>query len=135
MSNQLSTKPKQDHSGAIPEDQEPNPSGATRPPNRSAPFTKEFTRLVAKLRAETQEHPEQSDIPPVTFHGLRHSHATQLLKAGIHPKIAQERLGHSTIAVTLDLYSHVTETMQEDAARMVDNALRVAINERTNGEQ
>jgi integrase len=104
-------------------------------PKSPRAFTKEFTRLVVKLRAETREHPKEPDIPPVTFHGLRHSHATQLLKAGIHPKIAQERLGHSTIAVTLDLYSHVTETMQEDAARMVDNALRVAINERTNREQ
>ncbi len=63
-----------------------------------------------------------------------HSHATQLLRAGIHPKIAQERLGHSTIATTLDLYSHVTDTMQDDAARRVDSAIRAAINERTKGE-
>jgi len=55
--------------------------------------------------------------------GLCHSHATQFLKAGIHPKIARERLGHSTIEVTLDLYSYVTETMQDDAARRIDIAL------------
>ncbi len=103
-------------------------------PRSPRAFTKEFSRFVAKLRAETQEDPERPDVPPVTFHGLRHSHATQLLKAGIHPKIAQERLGHSTIAVTLDLYSHVTKTMQDDAARRVDAALRLAINERTNGK-
>jgi hypothetical protein len=42
--------------------------------------------------------------------------------AGVHPKIAQERLGHSTISVTLDLYSHVTATMQEDAAAKIDAA-------------
>jgi site-specific recombinase XerD len=47
----------------------------------------------------------------VRFHDLRHSHATHLLVAGVHPKVAQERLGHSTITTTLDLYSHVTETM------------------------
>jgi integrase len=41
------------------------------------------------------------------------------LKAGVHPKIVQERLGHSTIAVTLGIYSHVTEGMQEDAAERV----------------
>ena len=79
-------------------------------------FTKEFTRLISRL-----------DIPHITFHGLRHSHATQLLGAGIHPKIAQERLGHSTIATTMDLYSHVTESMQEDAAARIDDALRAAI--------
>jgi integrase len=45
---------------------------------------------------------------------------------GVHPKVAQERLGHSTIAVTLDLYSHVTATMQEDAAARVDAAFQSA---------
>ena len=104
-------------------------------PKSPRPFNKDFTRFVAKLRTETREFPKRPDIPPITFHGLRHSHGTQLLKAGIHSKIARERLGHSTIPVTLDLHRHVTETMQEDAARMVDKALRVAINERTNGEQ
>ncbi len=65
--------------------------------------------------------------PRLRFHDLRHTHATQLLLAGVHPKIAQERLGHSTIAVTLDLYSHVTPTMQEDAAARIDAAFRGAI--------
>jgi integrase len=68
-----------------------------------------------------------SDFPRVRFHDLRHSHATQLLLAGVHPKVAQERLGHSTISTTLDLYSHVTETMQEDAAGRLDAAFRGAI--------
>ena len=88
-------------------------------PRSPRAFTKEFTRLVAKL-----------DIPRTTFHGLRHSHATQLLRAGIHPKIAQERLGHSTIATTMDLYSHVTDTMQEDAAAQIDAGLQAAIGKR-----
>ena len=47
--------------------------------------------------------------------------------AGVHPKVAQERLGHSSISTTLDLYSHVTETMQEDAAAKLDTAFRNAI--------
>ncbi|URJ67494.1 tyrosine-type recombinase/integrase [Paenibacillus polymyxa] len=47
------------------------------------------------------------------FHDLRHTHATLLLKAGIHPKIVQERLGHSSINVTLDTYSHVLPNLQE----------------------
>jgi integrase len=66
-------------------------------------------------------------VPRVRFHDLRHSHATQMLSAGIHPKIAQERLGHSTISTTLDLYSHVTDTMQQDAATRLDSILGSAI--------
>jgi integrase len=67
----------------------------------------------------------------VRFHDLRHSHATQLLLDGIHPKIAQERLGHASIATTLDLYSHVTDTMQNEAAARLDAAFKNAIT-RTN---
>jgi hypothetical protein len=48
------------------------------------------------------------------------------LAGGVHPKIAQERLGHSTITITLDLYSHVTETMQQDAALQLDASYRAA---------
>jgi integrase len=85
-------------------------------PMQPRSLTHEFTRLVGRLK----------DIPRVRFHDLRHSHATQLLLAGVHPKVAQERLGHSTIAVTLDLYSHVSATMQEDAAAKIDAAFRGA---------
>jgi site-specific recombinase XerD len=53
-------------------------------------------------------------------------HATQLLLAGVHPKVAQEQLWHSTISVTLDLYSHVSATMQEDTAAKIDAAFRDA---------
>jgi integrase len=65
------------------------------------------------------------DFPRVRFHDLRHSHATQLLAGGVHPKIVQERLGHSSIAVTMDLYSHVSETMQSDATAKLDQAYRL----------
>ena len=64
------------------------------------------------------------DLPSVRFHDLRHSHATQLLAAGLHPKIAHERLGHSTIAVTMDIYSHVTAQMHGDAAAKLDAAYK-----------
>jgi integrase len=57
---------------------------------------------------------------PLHFHLLRHTHATQLLLAGVHPKVAQERLGHSTVAMTMDIYSHVTEQLQDDAAAKID---------------
>jgi integrase len=79
--------------------------------------THQFNRLVSRIK----------DMPRVRFHDLRHSHATQLLLAGVHPKVAQERLGHATITTTLDLYSHVTDTMQVDAATRLDAAFQSAI--------
>lgn len=58
----------------------------------------------------------------IRLHDLRHSHATHMLGAGVHPKIASERLGHSKVGITLDLYSHVLPGMQDGAAAQV-NAL------------
>lgn len=63
-------------------------------------------------------------IPHMTIHGLRHTHATLLLQLGVHPKVVQERLGHSTISTTLNIYSHVTPTMQRDAVTRLANLLR-----------
>lgn len=57
-----------------------------------------------------------SGLPPITLHGLRHSHATLALTAGVHPKIVSERLGHSSVALTMDVYSHVVDGMQAAAA-------------------
>lgn len=65
-------------------------------------------------------------LPAYRFHDLRHAHATHLLASGAHPKVASERLGHSKIGITLDLYSHVMPGMQEDAAARVDAALQAA---------
>jgi integrase len=59
-------------------------------------------------------------LPRIRFHDLRHSAATLLLGLGIHPKIVSEMLGHSQIAITLDLYSHVTATMQQEAVRALE---------------
>ncbi len=80
-------------------------------------LTHEFVRILAQAK----------DLPRIRFHDLRHSHATHLLAGGVHPKIAQERLGHSSVGITLDLYSHVLPGMQADAAAKVDVALREAI--------
>lgn len=55
------------------------------------------------------------DLPTISLHGLRHTHATLLLELEVPPKVVQERLGHSSIAITMDLYSHVTPTMQKTA--------------------
>jgi integrase len=67
------------------------------------------------------------NLQRVRLHDLRHTHATQMLKNGVHPKIAQERLGHPSIAITLALYSHVLPGMQDEAAEGLDRALRAAI--------
>lgn len=63
----------------------------------------------------------------VRFHDLRHTHATQLLRAGVHPKVVSERLGHASIGITLDTYSHVLPGMQEEAAEKIDAGPRAAL--------
>ncbi|MDX0574604.1 tyrosine-type recombinase/integrase [Sinorhizobium medicae] len=85
-------------------------------PLKPVSLTHEWTRLLAK-----------TSLPRIRFHDLRHTHASQMLAAGVHPKVASERLGHSTIGITLDLYSHVMPGMQADAAEQVDAALQAAI--------
>lgn len=62
----------------------------------------------------------RSGLPHVRFHDLRHGHATLMLMKGVHPKIVSERLGHSTIGITLDIYSHVLPTMQTEAVKAFD---------------
>jgi integrase len=64
----------------------------------------------------------------MTLHGLRHSHASHMLAENVHPKIVQERLGHSSIGITLDIYSHLMPNMQGDAAKAVDGVMRAALN-------
>jgi integrase len=62
-------------------------------------------------------------MPEIRLHDARHSHASLMLKQGIHPKIVQERLGHASIQITLDTYSHVAPGLQEAAAARFDEAL------------
>jgi len=65
----------------------------------------------------------KASLPHIRLHDLRHTHASLLLQAGVHPKIVQERLGHSSIRVTLDTYSHVIGGLQEVAAQRFDDLL------------
>ncbi len=62
---------------------------------------------------------KQSLLPRLTLHGLRHTHATLALQAGVHPKVVSERLGHATVSITLDTYSHAIPAMQESAAALI----------------
>jgi integrase len=67
-----------------------------------------FERIVRGLR-----------VPLIRLHDLRHTHATLALAAGIHPKVVQERLGHSSVTMTLDLYSHAVPGMHPDTATAI----------------
>ncbi len=70
-----------------------------------------------------QENAQKSTLKGVRLHDLRHAHATILLEQGVHPKIVQERLGHSSVSTTLDIYSHVVPGLQE-AARKFEEGLQ-----------
>lgn len=67
---------------------------------------------------------KKAELSDFRLHDLRHTHATLMLKAGVHPKIVQERLGHSTISQTLDTYSHVIPSMQKEAVQKLKNSLK-----------
>jgi len=82
-------------------------------------ITHEWVRLIRK-----------AGLRRLRFHDLRHAHATHLLASGVHPKVASERLGHSKVGITMDLYSHVMPGMQEDAAARVDASVRTALEKR-----
>jgi integrase len=79
-------------------------------------FSLAFMRLLRK-----------TTLPKIRFHDLRHTHASQLLAQGVHPKIVSERLGHANIGITLDTYSHVLPGLQREAVAAYDQALRASM--------
>ena len=72
---------------------------------------------------------KRAGLRDIRIHDLRHTHATLMLKAGIHPKVVSERLGHANIGITLDIYSHVLPGLQEAAAEKFDRIFEVDNNE------
>ncbi|TDW02176.1 tyrosine-type recombinase/integrase [Pseudobacillus badius] len=66
---------------------------------------------------------EEANVPRISFHDLRHTHATILMQQGENPKVVSERLGHSRVGITLDLYSHVSDDLQEQVAVRFEEAL------------
>ena len=74
------------------------------------------------LRHEVKQLLHEAELPALRFHDLRHSAATILISMGVNSKVVQERLGHSTISITLGVYGHVTESMQRDAMQKLDEA-------------
>ena len=75
-------------------------------------ITREFSKVL-----------DRAGLPHIRLHDLRHTHATLMLKAGVHPKVVSERLGHANINITLDTYSHVLPGLQEAAAQRFDQML------------
>ncbi|WP_235676420.1 site-specific integrase [Bacillus mycoides] len=81
---------------------------------------------VCRFRSLTQlwkKLIKKSEVPDIRFHDLRHTHATLMLKQGIHPKIVSEQLGHNRVGITLDTYSHVVPGLQETAVDQFANEL------------
>ena len=67
---------------------------------------------------------DAAGLPHIRLHDLRHSYATVALKAGVHPKVICERLGHATVGITLDRYSHVSRGLDSEAADLVASKIR-----------
>lgn len=78
-------------------------------PLRPNTVTRTWTMLAARR-----------GLKPIRLHDARHTHASIMLKQSVHPKIVQERLGHSSIQITLDTYSHIAPGLQEAAAAGFD---------------
>ena len=66
---------------------------------------------------------ERAGVPAIPFHGLRHTHATQLLASGVQPHVVSKRLGHASVAFTLQVYADVLPTQADEAAEMADRML------------
>jgi integrase len=86
---------------------------AGNPLRKSNVMRRSFVPLLTKAK-----------LPRIRFHDLRHTAATLLMAQGVHPKVVQERLGHSQVNLTLDVYSHVLPSLQEEAASKLDELFR-----------
>jgi integrase len=87
-------------------------SGTGEPLNRHNLIRRSFKPLL-----------KRAGLPQIRFHDLRHTCATLLLTRNVDPKIVSEMLGHSSIAITLDTYSHVLPNMRDQAAAAMEEAL------------
>lgn len=89
-----------------------------------------FTKSINKYKSDLQEikdkeskinHINNTQLKPITFHALRHTHATLLIFNGENIKVISERLGHKNISTTLDTYTHVMEDMKNATANLLDS--------------
>ena len=78
----------------------------------------------SKLKRRLQTHFKRADVPNIGFHGFRHTHASLLLNSGIPYKELQHRLGHSTLSMTMDIYSHLSKENAKKAVSFYETALK-----------
>ncbi|WP_051577834.1 site-specific integrase [Sporolactobacillus terrae] len=83
-------------------------------PMRPTNINKFFNRII-----------KAAGVPKIRIHDMRHTHATQLLELGVNPKIVSERLGHASVKITLDLYSHVKPEMQVQGVALLSERLNM----------
>jgi integrase len=86
-------------------------------------FSRQATRFINTITRAWTMMAAEAGVKLIHLHDARHTHASLMLKQGVHPKIVQERLGHATIQMTLDTYSHVAPGLQEAAAVGFDKIL------------
>ena len=79
-----------------------------------------------KVSKAFHDHSRTAALPAIPLHGLRHSHATLALSSGVNPRIVSGRLGHPTVALTLDVYSHVLPQQDRGAAEAIADLLPVS---------
>ncbi len=82
-----------------------------------------FIEFGSQCQKSNKKAIKELGLPEIRFHDLRHTHASSLLAAGVHPKLVPERLGHSHISLTLDTYSYVIPSLQSEAAEQFETIL------------
>ena len=83
-----------------------------------------FVRAIKRINNKVEKEQKIKEyLAPLTLHGLRHTYATHLLEEGVHPKVVQERLGHSSIKITLDTYSHVHPRLRKEVASLTNDLI------------
>lgn len=82
-------------------------------------------RYPSYLNHQFRQILEENNLPIIRFHDLRHSHASLLLSQGVQPKVISERLGHSNISTTMDLYSHIYDATNIEVANNFDKFIKV----------
>ncbi len=97
------------------------------PPTLSSQSTSVVSFSPRNVVRHFKEVLEEIGLPEIRFHDLRHTCATLHLMAGTHPKTVQDLLGHSQITLTLDTYSHVLPSVQEEAAEKMNSILQASL--------
>jgi integrase len=86
-------------------------------------IARRWSRSIKRINRGLTREGQQLLNSKITLYGTRHTHATMLLQAGVNPKVVSERLGHSTVVITLDTYSHVLQNIQEEAVLKLERLM------------